>query len=130
MYHTVKKIEEEFDNQLHIPKRDDGKPFTTTNLYPDQKQMVGKVMDKLLEWLTCDYLRNFEPLCMTINVAGGLGKSVVMNTIVSLKRTMFAINDVVRVVAPTGTAAFNVNGETFIICLETLLPEAITLHTQ
>ena len=26
---------------------------------------------------------------------------------------MFGINDVVRVVAPTGTAAFNVNGETF-----------------
>ena len=66
LYHTVKKIEEEFDNQLHIPKRDDGKPFTTTNLYPDQKQVVGKVMDKLLEWLTCDDLGNFKPLRIAV----------------------------------------------------------------
>ena len=113
LYHTVKKIEEEFDNQLHIPKRDDGKSFNITSLYPDQKQVVGKVMDKLLEWLTCDDLGNFKPLRMTINGAGGSGKSVVINTIVSLMRRMFGINDVVRVVAPTGTAAFNVNGETF-----------------
>ena len=86
LYHTVKTIEEDFDNKLHIPKRDDGKPFNTTNLYPDQKQVVGKVMDKLLEWLTCDDLGNFKPLRMTINGAGGSGKSVVINTIVSLMR--------------------------------------------
>ena len=113
LYHTVKKFEENFDKQLHTPKRDDRKPFKTESLYSDQEKIVGKVMDKLMEWLTCNNLAAFKPLRMTINGAGGSGKSVVINTIVSLMRKMFGINDVVRVVAPTGTAAFNVNGETF-----------------
>ena len=50
---------------------------------------------------------------MTVNGPGGSGKSVVINTIVGIMRTMFGINDVVKIVAPTGTAAFNVSGETF-----------------
>lgn len=62
--------------------------------------------------MECDDLSKFKPLRMTINGAGGSGKSVVINTIVALMRKMFQINDVVKVAAPTGTAAFNVKGET------------------
>ena len=43
---------------------------------------------------------------------------MLINTLVSLLRRMFGRNDVVRVVAPTGTAAFNVGGETFHHLLE------------
>lgn len=50
---------------------------------------------------------------MTVNGPGGSGKSVVINTVVGIMRTMFGVNDVVKIVAPTGTAAFNVSGETF-----------------
>ena len=50
---------------------------------------------------------------MTITGGGGTGKSVVINTLVTLFRRMFNCNDVIRIAAPTGTAAFNVNGETF-----------------
>ena len=50
---------------------------------------------------------------MTVLEAGGSGKCVVINTIVSLMRKMFKYDGVVRVAAPTGTAAFNVGGETF-----------------
>jgi hypothetical protein len=44
--------------------------------------------------------------------AAGTGKSYIINTIVSYLRRMFGDNDVVHVLAPTGTAAFNVIGET------------------
>jgi hypothetical protein len=54
----------------------------------------------------------FEPLRLTIVGAAGTGKSVLINTLVSVLRRMFGDNDVVHVAAPTGTAAFNVGGET------------------
>lgn len=70
-------------------------------------------MAKLREWTDSDDLSQFQPLRMTITGAGGSGKSVVINTIVTLMRKMFQYDGVVRVAAPTGTAAFNVGGETF-----------------
>jgi len=70
-------------------------------------------MDKIHEWVNCDDFTSFKPLRMIINGGGGTGKSVIINTIVSTMRQMFQNNGVVKVVAPTGTAAFNVNGETF-----------------
>ena len=93
--------------------RDDGKHYLVEYLYPDQKKVVAEIMAKLKEWLECDDPANFEPVRMTINGSGGSGKSVVINTLVSLFRRMFATDDVVRVAAPTGVAAFNVGGETF-----------------
>jgi predicted GTPase len=48
---------------------------------------------------------------MTIMGAAGTGKSVLINTLVTVLRVMFDDNDVVHVAAPTGTAAFNVGGE-------------------
>ena len=63
--------------------------------------------------MECEDLSNFKPLRLIINGAGGSGKSVVINAIVTALRKMFDSDDVVRVVAPTGTAAFNVHGQTF-----------------
>ena len=70
-------------------------------------------MQKIYEWLTCDDLSTFEPLRLTVLGAGGTGKSVIINTIVTLLRKMFDYDNVVHVVAPTGVAAFNVGGQTF-----------------
>ena len=92
---------------------DDGKPYDIGMLKEDQKAIVLEVMKTVKEWLEWEDLSTFQPLRITINGPGGSGKSVVINTIVSILRTMFGTNDVVRVVAPTGTAAFNVRGETF-----------------
>ena len=72
-----------------------------------------EIMAKVKEWLTCDDISNFEPLRMIINGSGGSGKSVIVNTVVTYMRKMFNLNDVVKVAAPTGTAACNVGGETF-----------------
>ena len=49
---------------------------------------------------------------MTINGPGGSGKSVLIQTIIAVLRTQFNSNNVALVTAPTGSAAFNVNGET------------------
>ena len=74
------------------------------------------ILAKLKEWI--EYVEKyteedpFEPLRMTIIGAAGTGKSVIINTLVAVLRRMFQDNDVVHVAAPTGTAAFNVNGET------------------
>ena len=92
--------------------RDDGQHYSLDSLYDDQKQIVAIVLSKIEEFLLCDDLSDFKPLRMTINGAGGSGKSVVINTIVSIMRRMFQTNGVIKVAAPTGTAAFNVKGST------------------
>ena len=82
-------------------------------MYPDQRDIVAVVIDKLYEFMESDDLSSFRPLRIILNGAGGSGKSVVINTIVTVIRKMFDSDDVVKVAAPTGTAAFNVSGETF-----------------
>jgi predicted GTPase len=75
------------------------------------------ILCKLREWLShlgiedgCE-MGDFKPSRMTIMGAAGTGKSVLINTLVTVLRVMFDDNDVVHVAAPTGTAAFNVGGE-------------------
>ena len=70
-------------------------------------------MDTFFDFLNMEDLRNFKPLRIIINGQGGSGKSVVINTLVTLIRKLCNDNDVVKVVAPTGVAAYNVHGETF-----------------
>jgi len=54
----------------------------------------------------------FTPLRLTVVGAAGTGKSFVIDTLTSLIRQMFQNNNAVHVLAPTGTAAFNIKGET------------------
>lgn len=82
------------------------------DLYNDQKGIACVIMNAVREWVECEDLSKFEPLRMVVNGSGGAGKSVVINTIVTVMREMFDCNDVIRVAAPTGTSAFNVGGET------------------
>ena len=109
---TIKDHELTSNTELDLPLKENGKKYSPDDLFDDQKAVVGVVMDKIREWLESDDLTNFQPLRLIINGAGGSGKSVVINTIVTLMREMFCANDVVKVAAPTGTAAFNVTGET------------------
>ena len=112
LYTECRKFEEEKNNNLRIPTHSDGHDFTIDGLYSDQKEVVTVVMDKIMEWATCNDYSKFVPLRMTLNGPAGTGKTIVINTIVALIRTLFQDNDVVQVCAPTGTAAFNAGGET------------------
>ena len=96
----VHEFEKNYDKEVILPKRPDGMDYSFHALYPDQQQIVTQVMSKINEFIESDVLTTFQPLRMTINGAGGSGKSVVINTIVSLMRKMFQINDVIKVVAP------------------------------
>lgn len=109
----MKEWEENKDKQLIVPLRPDGNEYSFHALYPDQKQVVAKVMSKVKEFMETDDLDSFQPLRMTLNGPGGSGKSVVINTIITMLRKMYNSNDVVKCIAPTGTAAFNIQGETF-----------------
>ena len=98
--------------QLNIPKKADGTKYNIDGLFEDQLTVVLLIMDKILEWAMCGNLSQFKPLRITINGPAGTGKTVVINTIVTLIRELFNANGVVQVCAPTGTAAFNAGGET------------------
>ena len=98
--------------KLDIPKKSDGTQYDIEGLFEDQLTVVLLIMNKIIEWTSCKDLSQFQPLRITINGPAGTGKTVVINTIVTLIRTLFNTNSVVQVCAPTGTAAFNAGGET------------------
>lgn len=102
---------------LNLPKKFGGQKYVVKDLMKDQQEIFAVILDKAKEWLECDDPKSFKPLRMIIQGAGGSGKSVLINTIVTVLREIFDDNDVVRVLAPTGVAAFNVGGETIHYCL-------------
>ena len=108
----MQEFDASLDCELRIPKKEDGTAYDVESLYPGQRDIVSVVLGTIFDWLHCDDLAAFKPLRMTVNGSGGAGKSIVIDTIVALMRTMFKCNEVVKVVAPSGTAAFNVSGET------------------
>ena len=79
-----------------------------------QKFIIMRVLDTVKQWISWKEGKqsDFQPLRMTVCGKGGCGKSFVINCIVSHLRRMFQCNFVVHTVAPTGAAAFNVNGKT------------------
>jgi hypothetical protein len=106
------------DRSLDVPLKSDGRRFELDDLLEDQRQIMTVILCKLREWLShldiddnCE-MGDFKPLRMTIMGAVGTGKSVLINTLVTVLRVMFDDNDVVHVAAPIGTAAFNMGGET------------------
>ena len=82
----------------------------------EQTEIVYRVLQKLKEWI--DFPRNkdnssqFQPLLMTIQGAGGTGKSTIIHIITQLLSDMIPDARVSAVTAPTGSAAFNVGGRT------------------
>lgn len=109
---TWKIKETSTSSDLVLPKNHAGQNYDINALYADQQFILYQVLRKIHEWLYCDDLSNFQPLRCTIIGQGGSGKSVLLNTITTVLRRLFQLNDVVRVACPTGTAAFNANGET------------------
>ena len=108
----ISKAKEALMSDPFIPMKEDGKQYELNDLFDDQKYIAFRVLETIHKWLTCKDWSNFEPLRCTINGQGGTGKSVLLNTLVSVLRRFSSSNNVVFAAAPTGTAAFNVNGQT------------------
>jgi hypothetical protein len=102
--------------QLPVKQTSNGvTEYLINDLYQDQKQVAAVILKTLEDFMVCETdedFANFQPLRMIINGQGGCGKSVLINTLVTVFRKLFNRNDVICVLAPTGTAAFNVGGET------------------
>jgi hypothetical protein len=73
---------------------------------------VFGIIREWMEWEAGDQNSKCVPLRLTVRGTAGMGKSFIINTIVSYMRCMFDDNAVVHVVAPTGMAVFIVLGET------------------
>ena len=110
--YEINAAKKDLEKKPHIPLKDNGKNYKIEDLHDDQKWIAYVVLAKLKEWFTSPDLSTFKPLRMTINGQAGTGKSVLINTLVSIVRSFTDCNNACLVAAPTGTAAFNVNGET------------------
>jgi hypothetical protein len=89
--------------------------YTTKDLREDQKDVTAYVMSKLQEWFTCvqnGNTKNYTYLRATICGEAGSGKTVLINTLVTLIRQLTGKKNSIHVCAPTGSAAFNAGGLT------------------
>ena len=101
------------DQNLHIPKTNDNTDYKLEDLNDEQFKIAFVILAKIKEWLECkETSKPFEPLRMTICGMAGTGKSRLINTLVSIIRTMFQHNNTVHVGTPTGASAYNVGGRT------------------
>jgi hypothetical protein len=71
---------------------------------------VIAAIDTIVKFLKND--TKYKPLRATVMGCGGTGKSFIINTIISIVRNMTQMNDTVKVGAPSGAAAYNVQGST------------------
>ena len=117
---TQKSIWEEEKHTKHYSMNArTGKAYSTKDLNNNiqQAEIVYTVMCKLRQWIEFpeEYAKNnnlkFEPLLMTIQGAGGTGKSHVIHIITNAIEKLFAVK-VTRTCAPTGCAAYNIQGKT------------------
>lgn len=114
---AVKKNEEAIVDQANavyksdiiIPKQKDNTPYSVTGA-PEQERIVNRVVDTIIKFLSND--PSYKPMRATIMGSGGTGKSHIINTIIGRVRAMTSSNNTVQVSAPSGAAAYNVQGTT------------------
>lgn len=93
-------------NNLIIPTQNNGDPYDVDMLSEEQESIVYDAVDTVMKFLNND--PDYKPLKATIMGSGGIGKSFIINTIISMVRTLTCSNDTVQIAAPSGAAAFNV----------------------
>jgi hypothetical protein len=86
-------------------------------------------IDTIAKFLNND--TKYKPLRATVMGCGGTGKSFIINTIISIVQTVTKLNDSILVGAPTGAAAFNVQGSTLhcLLGINVGQPEEVMLET-
>ena len=97
-------------DNLIIPQKRDGTPYSVENLSSEQKQIVYGAVDTVVKFLNND--PSYKPIRGTIVGSGGTGKSFIINTIIGMIQTLTSSNDTIQIAAPSGAAAYNVQGST------------------
>ena len=98
------------ESTLKLPKTKDGKDYSIESMAPEQKIVVLAVIDSIVKFLRND--KNYVPIRATVMGCGGTGKSYIINTILTIIRQITRSHATLMVGAPSGTAAFNVQGST------------------
>jgi hypothetical protein len=98
------------DNTLKIPKTKDGKEYSIESMAPEQKNVVLAVIHTTVKF--CKKDKSYVQIQATMMGYGGTGKLYIINTLLTIIRNMTRSNATLLVGAPSGTAAFNVQGST------------------
>ncbi len=104
----------------NIPKKADNTYYCLDDIENNNEQsnIVYSIIDKLKEWIEFQHKKSicpnltFHPLHLTVQGAGGTGKSRTINVIISIVEQLFPTERVSIVSAPTGAAAYNIGGST------------------
>jgi hypothetical protein len=96
------------DNTLNICKTKDGKEYSIESMAPEQKNVAFAVIHTIIKFLKNDEV--YVPIHATIMECGGTGKYYIINMILTIIRNMTRSNATSLIGAPSGSAAFNVQG--------------------
>ena len=94
---------------LIIPRQKDGKTYSV-NGSPEQEEIVYTAIETIIKFLNND--PSYKPMRATVLGCGGTGKSHIINTIIGIVRQMTVSNNTIQIAAPSGSAAYNVQGST------------------
>ena len=113
------------DSTLKILKTKEGKDYSIESMAPEQNNLVLAVIDTIVKFLKND--KNYVSFWGTIMACGGTGKSYIINTILAIIRNMTTSNATLLIGAPSGAAAFNVQGSTLhhLLGIEVARPRGI-----
>ena len=90
---------------MKLNKKLEQEEYRTKDLHEDQKDVTAVVMCKLHEWFTCvenGTTTNYTPLRLTVCGEAGSGKTVLINTLVTLIHRLTGTKKYVHVCGPTG----------------------------
>ena len=119
LHEKINEYNMEQSKSVFIPKQQNGLNYSHESLNDKQYFVFYKVIQKIREWivfvtspLSYQIENPFSPLRMTINGAGGTGKTHLIKTIMASVRHLFMTNNVVQTATPTGMSAFHVFAKT------------------
>ena len=96
--------------KLVIPIQRNGEGYDVDQMSKEQQDIVYTAVDTIIKFLNND--PSYKPMRATIMGSGGTGKSFVINAIIGMVRKLTSCNDTVQIGAPSGAAAFSVQGST------------------
>lgn len=97
------------EENVIIPKQKNGEDYSVDQS-SQQSEIVYRAVETIIKFLNND--PTYRPMRATVMGCGGTGKSFIINTIIAMVRRLTSCNDTVQVAAPSGAAAFNVQGST------------------